>query len=60
MNIELREKYIKLLHDICMIETPSGSKENINVLVDTIECFSKKTVIPLNGLNLKPQEIFCL
>ncbi|MBO4432404.1 MAG: M20/M25/M40 family metallo-hydrolase, partial [Clostridia bacterium] len=40
MPDKLKEKYIALLHDICMIETPSGNAENINKLVDMLERFS--------------------
>lgn len=40
MSTGSREKYITLLRDICMLETPSGNKENINALVDLLERFA--------------------
>ena len=42
MNKAIREKHIKLLEDICMIETPSGNKDSINALVDMMESFSRE------------------
>lgn len=42
MADKLKKKYIALLRDICLIETPSGNAENINKLVDMFERFSKE------------------
>ena len=40
MSSGLKEKYIRLLEDICTIETPSGHVENINALVDKLDSFA--------------------
>lgn len=42
LNKEIKEKYIRLLHEICMMETPSGDPNRINALVDRMERFAKE------------------
>ncbi len=41
MDYKIKEKYIELLRSVCMIETPSNNKNNIDKMVDLIQNFAK-------------------
>ena len=40
LSYEMKEKYIELLYSLCMIETPSENKRNIDKMADIIQCFA--------------------
>ena len=40
ISAELKEKYVRLLEKLCLMETPSGNKKNIDLMVDVIENFA--------------------